>query len=315
MHELDNDIRKPTIVLPFITTTGNEEVKDLFIYLRPESNGIRVESLMFSVIHNDPVFRDRISLVYLANLPGDFVSDRKVIEKHYFLKCEMARKGRECFTPLMITRFEKWFNVKWDEANVISAYDAIEKLNIDSKQLFNLWVSDKDFFYVHGQSVKKVGSLYVINYDIPELLKKNSVSTDIAVMVLRSRLTNRELTSLITKMETALKDGGAIDPKTPPRRCFHYTKSPLEEILDGVGYLYDEIGIEVPLEKISFVNYLLNRGISKEKISNLVFSPIVEIEESGIVKEVYLYDYLMGDSYEEAYLKISKIVKVKEAMF
>ena len=189
MHELDNDIRKPTIVLPFIETIGDEEVKDLFIYLRPESNGIRVESLMFSVIHNDPVFRERISLVYLANLPGDFVSDRKVIENHYFLKCEMARRGRECFTPLMIARFEKWFNVKWDEANVVSAYEAINELHIDSKKLFNLWVSDKDFFYVHGQSVKKVGSLFVINYDIPELLKKNSVNTDIAVMVLRTRLT------------------------------------------------------------------------------------------------------------------------------
>ena len=131
-------------------------------------------------------------------------------------------------------------------------------------------------------------------------------------MVLRSRLTNRDLTSLITKMEAALKDGGAIDPDTPPRRCFHYTKSPLEEVLDGVGYLYDEKGENVPIEKISFVAYLLKRGISKEIISSLVFSPIVEIEKSGLVKEVYLYDYLMGDSYEEAYQKISKIVNFKE---
>lgn len=315
MHEIDSEIRKPTIVLPFIETSGDEEVKDLFIYLRPESNGIRVESLMFSVIHNDPLFRERISLVYLANLPGDFVSDRKVIENHYLLKCEMARKGRECFTPLMIKRFENFFDIKWEDANVVSSYSAIKELNIDSKELFNLWVNDKDFFYVHGQSVKKVGSLYVINYDIPELLKINSVNTDIAVMVLRSRLTNRELTSLITKMEIALKEGGAIDPDTPPRRCFHYTKSPLEEILDGLGYMYDAAGVEVPFEKISFVRYLIERGITKERITDLVFSPIVRIEESGIVKEVYLYDYLMGDSYGEAYHKISKIVKVKEALF
>lgn len=315
MHEIENEIRKPTIVLPYIESTIEEEVKDLYIYLRPESNGIKVESLLFSVIHNDILFRENISLVYLANLPGDFVSSRQVIEKHYFLKCEMARRGRECFTPLMIERFENWYNVKWSDVDVVSAYQALDRLQISSKELFNLWVNDRDFFYVHGQSVKRVGSLYVINYDIPELLKKNCVNTDIAVMVFRTKLKNRELTSLISKMESALKEGGAIDPNTPPRRCFHYTKSPLEEILDGYGYLYEEGGASVALEKISFVSYLRNHGLSLERIEHLVFYPIVEIDEGGLVKEVYLYDYLMGDSYEEAFIKISKIVKVKEVMF
>jgi len=313
MFELERDIRKPTIVVPFIGTSGNEEIKDLYIYLRPETNGVRVESLIFSVIHNDPIFRESISLVYLANLPGDFVSSKNIIENHYLLKCEMAKKGRECFTPLMIKQFENWYSVKWDDVEVISAYKALEKLNITSKELFNLWVSDRDFFYVHGQSVKKVGSLYIINYDIPELLKKNSVNTDIAVMLFRTRLKNRELTTLISKMEKALKEGGAIDPKTPPRRCFHYTKSPLEEILDGSGYLYDENGNSLPWENISFSSFLLRRGIEMETIRRLVVSPIVKIEEKGIIKEVYLYDYLMGDSYEEAYHKIANVIDFKEA--
>ncbi len=303
----EDGIRKPTIVLPYMPSTGVEGEKDLFIYLRPETNGVKVESLMFSVIHDDPLFRDSISLVYLANLPGDFVSNYNVIERHYALKCEMARKGRECFTSLMIEKFENWYDVKWSEVKVVAAYEALELLNINSKELFNLWVSDQDFFYIHGQSVKKVGDLYVINYDIPELLKKNSTKTDIAVMVLRTKLTNRDLTSLISKMETSLKEGGAIDPKTPPRRCFHYTKSPLEEILDGQGYLYNENGEVVNIEHISFVSYLLKRGINYDHILKLIFSPIVTIKEGTIEKEVYLYDYLMGDSYEEAYEKISKI--------
>ena len=71
----------------------------------------------------------------------------------------------------MIERFEEWYKIKWSDANVVPAFKALEILNISSKELFNLWVNDKDFFYVHGQSVKKIGSLYVINYDIPELLK------------------------------------------------------------------------------------------------------------------------------------------------
>ncbi|OQY37115.1 MAG: hypothetical protein B6229_08915, partial [Spirochaetaceae bacterium 4572_7] len=294
MQELDKETRKPTIVLPFIESTFDSEAKDLYLYLRPETNGIRVESLLFGVIHNDAEFRDGISLVYLANLPGDFVSKHRVIERHYALKCAMAKRGRESFTSTMIERFENWYKVKWDDVEVVSAYDAINILNIDSKTLFDTWVKNQDFFYTYGQSIKKIGNLYVINYDIPELLKKNSSSTDIAVMVLRTNLSNRLLSSLILKMEIALKAGGAIDPKTPPRRCFHYTKSPLEEILDGDGYLYTDKGDKIKIETISFVSYLLNKGINIKDIISWVYYPIVTIDDNGYNKEVYLYDYLMG---------------------
>ena len=98
-----------------------------------------------------------------------------------------------------------WYNIKWDEADIITAYDALDQLNLNSNQLFNLWVSDRDFFYVHGQSVKKVGDKYIINYDIPELLKKNSVDTDIAVMLFRTRLKNRELTKPYFTNGTSIK--------------------------------------------------------------------------------------------------------------
>ncbi len=304
--KLDNT-RKPTIVLPYMELLDINEEKDLYIYLRPETNGVKVESLIFGVIHNNEKFRNSISLAYLANLPGDFVNRFNVIEKHYTLKCKMAREGKSCFTNLMKDRFETWYGTKWENAKIVSAYEALNILNISSTELFNLWVRDKDFFYIHGQSVKKIGELYVINYDIPELLKKNSVDTDIAVMVFRSKLTNRELNTLISKMEKALKEGGAIDPTIPPRRCFHYTKSPLEEILDGLGYLYTETGEVYPLKKISFASFLIKKGISEERIKQLVFSPIVTIYEKSIEKEIYLYDYLMGDSYQEAYEKIMMI--------
>ena len=68
MHEKEDVIRKPTIVLPYTDSSGREDEKDLFIYLRPETNGIQVESLLFSVIHNEPLFNEKISLVYLANI-------------------------------------------------------------------------------------------------------------------------------------------------------------------------------------------------------------------------------------------------------
>lgn len=304
-----NETRKPTIVLPYMESNLAPNEKDLFIYLRPETNGIAVEAILFGVIHNSELYRNGSNLVYLANLPGDFLTENEVIERHYSLKCKMAREGRACFTDAMISGFEKWYKVKWDDVKVISAYNALDQLGITSRELFELWVKDQDFYYIHGQSIKKIGDMYVINYDIPELLKKNRVDTDLAVMVLRTSLSNRDLTSLITDMEEALKDGGAIDPNTPPRRCFHYTKSPLEEILDGLGYLYNEKGEPKDLSSISFASYLMKKGLNEERIRYLVENPIVIMNEGGHEREVYLYDYLLGDSYDEAYEKISNIVK------
>ena len=57
----------------------------------------------------------------------------------------------------------------------------------------------------------------------------------------------------------------------------------------------------------------MKRGISVEKIVQLVQSPIVMVKENGIQKEVYLYDYLIGDSYSESYEKLSKVVSIQEA--
>ena len=280
MDKQEVEIRKPTIILPFMEASDIGKDRDLYIYLRPETNGVKVESLLFGVIYNHEEFRSGTTLVYLANLPGDFVSSKKVIERHYALKCKLADEGKELFTPIMRKRFEKWYKVKWEDANIVSAYDALEILNITSKELFDIWVKDQDFFYIYGQSIKKIGDIYVINYDIPELLKKNSADTDIAVMVLRTTLSNRSLTELIGKMEQALKDNGVVDPKTPPRRCFHYTKSPLEEILDGDGYLYRGNGNQIPFESISFASYLIERGVSIKDIKRWIYYPIVIVKRS-----------------------------------
>ena len=49
-----------------------------------------VESILMGVLRGDPLFRECAELVYLANLPGDFIIENHVIEDHYSVNYRFA---------------------------------------------------------------------------------------------------------------------------------------------------------------------------------------------------------------------------------
>ena len=57
--------------------------------------------------------------------------------------------------------------------------------------------------------------------------------------------------------------------------------------------------------------FLIDNGLKTDFILDIVKNPIVSIDDRGVNKEVFLYDYLMGHSYEEALAEISKIVDIR----
>lgn len=91
--------RLPTVVLPLSEECDRDECQDIFVYLRPESNGILVESTIMKVIGLKAEVANKIKLIYLANLPGEFISKTRVIEKHYRLKLLFTKRGK-VFSPL-----------------------------------------------------------------------------------------------------------------------------------------------------------------------------------------------------------------------
>jgi len=76
-------VRLPSVLVPYTGPTAEPGEQDIAVYLRPESNGVRVESTMLKVLRQSLAARDRTRLVYLANLPGDFIVSRGVVRDHY----------------------------------------------------------------------------------------------------------------------------------------------------------------------------------------------------------------------------------------
>ena len=269
----------PKIIVPFRSSCGDNRCadfcQDMVVYLRPETNGIQTESILFRVF-KDPAWHSRVELVYLANLPGAFLSERGVVERHYAHRIRFARQGAPAFTPSMRETFSRFFGVPFDRARIVGAYEALGLLGLDEESLFKVWVPVYDLLEMEGQLVKRVSeNLYVVNYDIPALLTKNHTGTDVASMVFRTDLSYEEFKPAVDQIRQALVREGLLDPDKPEHRVFHWSRGPFEQLLDAQGYVYTVRDEPVSLTDLAFGRYLLGRGETEESIQSVLNDPFV----------------------------------------
>ncbi len=278
-------------------------MQDIIIYLQPEANGLRVESTVLRAIRSYPAAEDVLNIVYMANLPGDFIIKNRIVEQHYALKIRFAREGKAVFTKAMRRRFESYFKTSFDLAEVVGAFQAKERLGLSAEKLFRHWVPGEEFTKIHRQSIKKIGKLYVVNYDVPALLKKNSSDTNIFVLILRSFLSFRRNHDLMDRIFRALADQEIVTDRMPLSYILHYSKGPFEQILDGLGYIYTEQDRRVSLGDLSFFGYLFECGCRETDVLAALHQPIMTFRTEKGPVERHLFDYTYEDSFERAFDK------------
>lgn len=296
-------VRLPTVVVPFDTDCRTSRCQDVFLYLRPEANGIKVESVMMRTLRRRPQYKDQVKIAYLANLPGDFIVKNRIIEEHYRLKLLFTKRGKRIFTPYMRREFSRYFGVPFEKARIYGAFDAMKRLGYTREELFHLWVPKQEIFHLNGQTIKRIGEdTFVINYDIPGILNKNNRATDVAVMILRTSFDPKELQRMIMDMVEELRKEGILDNTKGYSRVFHYSKGPFEQILDAVGFLYDSEGNHISLKNVHFYNFLLEKGLQSSEVSEILKNPIFLFEGNGSGDyEETIYTATYEENYEEAY--------------
>jgi hypothetical protein len=300
--------RNPAVLIPYPGVSGNPAEQDIFVYLRPESNGVLVESAMLKVVERNPDYKKRLFLAYLANLPGEFIMRNRITEGHYPIKLKFAALGRKLFTPAMRKCFSRKFGVDFSSAKILGSFTALGVLGMRPEELFNFWVPEEDIMVVNDQTIKKIGEYYVVNCDIPELIHMRYEDKNIAVMIFRTCMSYREFKEIVRKMEEALLEAKILLPDRPSSRIFHYSKGPFEQVLDGLGYLYTPDAVHIPLSDLPFPRFLTSRGIEFPVLWGLIQNPIVRYTDAaGAPREDSLYNYTREDSYEDAWKKILTI--------
>ena len=299
--------RIPKILIPFTPPGEGDPGRDFFIFLRPETNGVAVESILMKVITGNSHYKENLTFCYLANFPGEYIIHHKLVEQHYHLKISFAHRGARLFTPYMNTVFQAYFREPADPNRVIGSFQAMEKFKISAKELFHLWVPDDEMLVLNGQSIKKYRDHYIVNYDIPAILHKNSYKSDIAVMVFRSRLSGEGFKGVIKDMGRALIAAEVINPHLPISHVFHYSKGPLEFLLDAQGYLLDPQGTHHPLGELGFARFLHDREIPVKTVQRLLKFPILLYRGRGsTLVERDIFDYTIGNGFEDAYRKLHR---------
>ena len=311
-------MREPSLLVPYPGPDSSGNTFDVYVYLRPETNGVLTESVLMKTVIGRPDWRNDVKLVYLANYPGDFIQTRHLIEHHYRTRIFFAREGARAFTPGMRRAFEQKFGTEFiraaDQGRILGAFDALESTGLTEEELFDFRVDEPDMLEVLGQNIKKRDKLWIVNYDIPALLRKNDSRTDIAVMVFRAALDWESFREVVKAMGDHLAEAGIISPGMPPSRAFHHSHSPWEQLLDGIEFLW---GVDVSdggaEDDISFGAYMMERGWSREQLKDVIRHPLVgfrtagqneekaapSCDEEGIC-EGNIFDISAGMTYAEA---------------
>jgi len=234
--------------------------------------------------------------VYLANVPGAFLVNRGVVERHYAHRIRFARQGAAAFTPAMQLTFTRFFGVPVDQARVVGAYEALSLLNLDEEALFRIWVPVYDLLDLEGQLVKRVEpDLFVVNYDIPALLNKHHPTSDVAAMVFRTDLSYDEFRPAVEQIRASLVREGLLDPDKPEHRVFHWSRGPFEQLLDAQGYVYNVRDEPVSLGDLAFGRYLLSRGETEESILAALSDPFAGGKN--------LFTNTLFDTFDQAYAR------------
>jgi hypothetical protein len=295
-------MKQPTLLVPYAGPDASGANTDVYMYLRPETNGVLTESIMMKTIVSDPKWKDAVKLVYMANYPGDFIHTRHLIEHHYRVKIHFARYGGKAFTPGMKNDFETRFQQKFDSKRIFGSFDALDYTGLDEESLFGYRVQDEDMLVALGQNIKRYGDIWIVNYDIPAILHRNTFETDIAVMVFRVKLNWDEFKEVTAAMSQHLVEAGVLSPETAPSRAFHYSKSPWEQLLDGIDYLW---GVDISdggaEDNISFGAYLMNLGYTREELKDIIRHPLVVHKNgNGELKEGNMFELSTGMNYRDA---------------
>ena len=287
---------KPDILIPYSIneeTLSNSPI--LMISVRPETNKIDYEAV---IVKSTAPYAD---VVYLASLSGNLVNDKALVASHYSSQLQFAIEGKKGLAryPEMIKQFEKKFKVQFRDAKIVGPFEAIleYKLKKDADQLFETMVPEPDFLEMFGQTIKKIGEYYVLNYDIPFIITRHHEETAVFVIALRMKSNRYRFSDIdhsiydnMCKCETTW----ILDSEKRKnmawyrqvRRTYHISRSHIEAMFDLTDFVFKN-----EKEQIRFANTPLGRKLLEqeilrgeqleERLAQLKEHPLVYLNQPG----------------------------------
>ena len=280
---------KPDIAVPF-EPFNCEGASAFVIAARPKTNTLTYESIILRAI------APYIDLLYMANLSGSVVKKYQIIQSQYGCQYRFAKEGKSRVRkyPEMVKRFEDEFKIDFETAPLIGSLEAVttyrKQIGKSSEELFQTMVEDKNFLVMYGQTIKRIGDYFIINYDIPAIFHKHNQHTNIYVIAAQmedsripfSTLNHRIYEGLIKQPKIQIVDRYSHQKLAwynQVRRTYHISNSHTKSMFDMTDYILGEEGQPIGFEMTPLGKLLLCRGkVTVQKLKKLKKDPLVRIK-------------------------------------
>jgi hypothetical protein len=308
------DVIKPDILIPYqIDTTCDMPL--MVIYVRPKTNRINYERAILLGV------QPYADIKYMANLNGKLFITRSLVTEHYATQYKFSIYGKREIAryPDMIEKFEKHFNVPFEKAPVMGAFDALITMKIPAEELFNVIVPEKDFLYLYGQTIKKIDQYYIVNYNIPALIEKYRPGANIFVVLARSKekgfvhkKVNQSIFNSLKKDDsTPIIDGNKLQMlswESQVRRTYHISLNHLCCMFDMLDFIYHPDGETIEPAQIPLAHKLFEDGIiTEEQLLRIKKYSIVYIRQNGTRRLINILDEASNMDFNQVANLLSSI--------
>lgn len=244
------------------------------IYVRPESNNVSYEAEILSGI------RKMAEVIYLANLNGGFIQDRGILLNHYVAQFKFAAAPREGMVafPEIRERFERHFGLRAAEARIIGSLEAVVEKGFGVEALFELVVPDEDFLNCYGQTFKRVGEYFIVNYDLPAVVERYTRKSNVFCVLVRLRDASP---TFYHDLNQSIYEAIVSSPNTPVifgvkmesllwseriRRTYHISTNNLMAMFDMADFIFRQDGTNLPVTETPLGLKLLSSGYVDEAL-------------------------------------------------
>ncbi|MBN1501757.1 MAG: hypothetical protein JW982_16475 [Spirochaetes bacterium] len=295
-HELD-------ILMPYdIEKAVNSSIA--VIAVRPETNKIDYESVIIQAV------KEYGNPVYMANLNGVLLKHKAVVIGHYTCQFQFAAEAKYGMRgyPEMIEAFEKKFKHDFNSAKIIGSLEAVknyqDEIGLSSEELFDLMVPYEDFLEMYGHTVKKYRDFFIVDYDIPAILRRYSDSTNILIVAIAMNDAGMQLNTLNRAIYENFCANGVIKIIDSAkrvnmrwfdqvRRTYHISHNHIEAMFDLKDYVFTEdknsIGFsDTPLGRKIFESSGMSKQEFEKKILNFKNNPLQYVTSGGVKRLAYL---------------------------
>jgi hypothetical protein len=244
---------RPDILMPYKQAEGlsdsarRDEIAHALVYVRPETNRISYEAEIVSAIR-----KRKAEVVYTANLNGSLFSDCGILRSHYASQFRFASDpgGSLAEFPEIAAAFEAHFGISAARARLVGSLEGLDGLGLSPEELFADIVPARDFLACRGQTFKRVGDAFVVNYDLPAILGRYTPEANVFVVLARIE---GPQTEFYMGLNRAIHDEILSRPDTPfisgdkfaglawneqVRRTYHISANRVMALLDMSDFIF-----------------------------------------------------------------------------